>query len=108
MSVAHFVHFKRTERGGSSWPVDWRGRRNLQCSSARRQTANQRSYLQVIGPRKYNISTTEAKKKVIFEITTKIVKIYRKMTYSDIVLSDKECHKSESLGLPETPLTQLI
>ena len=54
--------FESDRRGGSSRPGGWRGRRNLQCSSAQGQAANQRSYLRVIGPRKNNISTNETEK----------------------------------------------
>jgi len=35
MGVVHFVHFKRTGRGGSSQPGGWSGRRDSKCSSAR-------------------------------------------------------------------------
>jgi len=61
MSVAQFVEFKQTGRGGSSRPGGWRGRGNVQCSFARGQTANKRSYLRVIGSQKTHISNNEAK-----------------------------------------------
>jgi len=59
MSIAQFVDFKRTRRGGRSKPGSRSGRRN----SARGQAANQRTYLKVIGPRKKKkISSKETNK----------------------------------------------
>ena len=71
MPSAEFVDIKRSGGGGSSRP-GWRGISNLRSFSARRQTANQRPYLRVIGPCMSKISTNEAKKRIFKIVRHKV------------------------------------
>jgi len=68
MSVAHFVDFQGTCRGGSSQPGRCKGRRLTYNALLREGKLRIRDHIRIICPRKNNTST---KKRLTKEISSK-------------------------------------
>jgi len=89
MSIAHLFDFKRNRTGESSQPGGWRGRSNFQCSSARGQASNQRSWGSSIRAKINKILMNEAKKNRLFKIVMKIYGMWQIVTKIIETKSDK-------------------